>query len=83
MATLDVNKVTAVGFPVDTTVTAPDGNTFVAPANTWFGIPHNQGPTMTVTPAGLAMCMTVGSHLKSTGGDFVQVMTVNEVRTSA
>ena len=82
MATLNVKGVQAVGFPVDTTVTAPDGNTYVAIANQWYGVPYNQGDNMTVTPAGDAMCMLTGKHLTRSSGQLLQVMTVDAVRTS-
>ena len=81
MPTLDVTNVRVVSFPVDTTVTAPDSNTFVAKANLRYGVP-DKTVSMTVTPAGIAMCMTKGTfsfrNLK-----VLQVFTVDEVRTSA
>lgn len=81
MATLDVTGVKVVGFPVDTTITPPTGNNYIAPANTWFGVPVDS-TSMTVTPAGDAMCMTVG-YLQPGYAQLIQVMTVDEVRTSS
>ncbi len=82
MAVLNVEGVTAVGFAVDTSITAPDGNTYTIGAGIWIGIPSNQGATMTVSPGGSAMCMLKGSYLKKGSGDFIQMMTIDEVRTS-
>jgi len=82
MANLDVTGVAAVGFPVDTTITPPVGNDYIILANTWIGVPHQQA-VMVVSPAGQALCMLAGSHLKRSSGSYVQVMTVDETRISA
>lgn len=82
MASLSVKGVSAIGFPVDTLITPPVGNDYTIPAYVWLGVPHGQ-VTMTVSPAGEALCMLAGSHLKRASGSFVQVMTVDETRVSA
>lgn len=81
MATLDVTGVQVVGFPVDTTITTT-GGMYVALANSWFGVPRGTS-SMTVTPAGDAMCMLKGKDRSSGSKVFIQVMTVDEIRASA
>ena len=80
----EVYVLDAVAFMVvaDSTVTAPDGNTWTAIANTPYGIPSKQGEYMTVD-AGDVLIMLRGSHLKKSSGSFVQVFTTDEVRQSA
>lgn len=81
MATLDVTDVEVVGFAVDTTITTV-GGTYVAPANVWFGVPRGLS-SMTVDPAGDAMCMLLGRDREVGRKSFIQVMTVDEIRVSA
>lgn len=83
MASLDVSGVTAVGFPVDTTITPPVGNDYVLSAGVWIGIPAKQGGVMIVDPPGDAMCMLRGSYNKKGSGEFIQVMAIDEVRSSS
>ena len=81
MATLDVTNIQVVGFPVDTTVTPHIGNAYIASANTLFGVPRGV-TSMTVLPAGDAMCMRLGKDREEGKPIFIQVMNVDEVRTS-
>lgn len=81
MATLDVTNVQVVGFPVDTTVTTV-GGTYIAEAGVWFGVPRGL-TDMTVTPAGDALCMLLGKDREIGRKEFIQVMTVDEIRVSA
>lgn len=81
MAALDVTDIQVVGFPVDTTITPPVGNAYIALANVWFGIPRGI-TSLTVDPAGDAMCMKLGKDREYGKPVFIQVMTVDEVRTS-
>lgn len=80
MATLNTTDVQVVGFPVDTTITT-NGGTYIALANTWVGVPRGI-TAMTVTPAGAAMCMLLGKDREIGRKEFIQVMTVDEIRTS-
>jgi len=83
MATLDITDIMVVGFPVETTVTAPDGNTFIVAAGVWLGVSSLYEGTMTVSPAGKVLCMVGGNTVVNReGGNLVQVMTVDEIRTS-
>jgi len=79
-ATLDVTGVQVVGFPVDTTITTT-GGTYTIAARTWLGVPRGL-TSMTVDPVGDAMCMLLGKDRERGRKEFIQVMTVDEVRTS-
>lgn len=81
MATLDVTDVQALGFAVDTTIVTTGGS-YIAVANQWYGVPRGL-TAMTVSPAGDAMCMLLGRDRTDGRKDFIQVMTIDEVRTSA
>jgi len=80
MATLDATNLAAMMFTVDTEVTAPDGNIYTAVAGVWYGVPHNSR-NITVNLTDPVLCMSAGSHLSRSSGSFVQVGTVDEVRT--
>lgn len=85
MASYSVLGVQAFGFPVDVTVTAPDGNQYPLPANFWIGVsPHyvDLDNLMEVTGGGIMMCQTSGGGQKDTKRYYDQVMTVDEVRSS-
>ena len=81
MVALNITDVKVVSFPVDTTVTAPTGGTYVAIANLRYGLPDG-GTSLTVTPAGKAYCQLRGVYT-SPESNIMQVFTVDEVRTSA
>ena len=85
MATVSVLGVKVFGFPVDTEVTAPDGNTYMAIANMWYGVSKNYVDldwVMAVTPAGKMICF-LDSGQKDTERNYNQVMTPDVVRVSA
>lgn len=79
MSTLDTTRVMAVSFSVDTTVTAPDGNTYTASANLRYGVPNGQ-TSMTVGSVTPVMCQT-SSFTKFSIDQVAQVFIVDEVRT--
>lgn len=79
MAALDTTNVIAVSFSVNTTVTAPDGNTYTASANLRYGVPAGQ-TSMTVGVTTPVMCQT-SSVPKFSTGHGAQVFVVDEVRT--
>ncbi len=81
MATLDVTGVQVVGFPVDTLVVTVGGS-YTAKADMWYGIPRGL-TRMTVSPPGNALCMLLGKDRELGKKDFIQVMTVDEVRVSS
>lgn len=80
MAILNVARISAVRFSEDTTVTAPDGNTFVALSGIPQGVPYGS-TELTVSSTTPVECMEAGSHLKRSSGEFVQVFTTDYVRT--
>ena len=81
MPILDVTKVAAVGFTADgVNVTAPDGNIWIAQTGVWYGVPYNSRE-MEVSTTDPVLCMEAGSHLKRSSGEYVQVFTIDSVRT--
>ena len=79
MPTLDVTNVRVVSFAVDTLVTAPDSNTYLAIANLRYGVQKNVN-SLTVNQVDPVMCQLKGAYSIFSGHLF-QVFTVDEVRT--
>ena len=83
MATLDVSKCAAFKPTADVTVTAPDGNTYLATTDTWWGVVYSQ-TVLTLDAADIGvevLLMEAGSHLKRSSGSYVQVGTVDRIGT--
>lgn len=84
MATLDVTDVVAISFQEDVTVTAPDGNTYLALSGERLGVPdsNRKSGSMTVSIATDVRCMINGSEHERTH-DVIACFTVDAVRASA
>ena len=83
MAILDVSKCSAFKPTADVTVTAPDGNTYVATPETWWGVVYSS-TVLTIDDANIGvdvLLMEAGSHLKRSSGSYVPVGTVDRIGT--
>jgi hypothetical protein len=79
MPILDVKACSAFKPTADVTVTAPDGNTYTATSDTWWGVPYGSAEMIFSTTSAVLL-MSAGSHLKRSSGSFVQVGTVDFIR---
>lgn len=84
MAILDVTDVVVIEVDADTTIEAPDGNTYTATAGGRYGVPdaNRKVGTMIVTETLPIKCMLRGTK-NERDRQIVPVFTCDAVRTPA